>query len=120
VEFFFVDINDINDGLYVLFNEPVKQAVVLPFKGNGPPVILAWQSRDCGERFLKSVSPEKRSNWRLYEWTYGDVSEWLRRNPGLAGVEWNCTFWPSEGGTLIVREIWESFAQSVGGSEDLQ
>ncbi|HQO36389.1 MAG TPA: hypothetical protein PLG59_17120 [bacterium] len=108
-----------NDGLYVLFNEAVKQPVVLPFKGDGPPVLLAWQSRDRGEGFLKSLSPEKRSTWRLYEWTHEDVCRWLRRDPDLAGVEWNSASWPSEGGTLIPLAVWEGLGESLGKNGDL-
>ncbi|HQQ00500.1 MAG TPA: hypothetical protein PLY86_18750 [bacterium] len=109
-----------NDGLYVLFNEAVKQPVVLPFKGDGPPVLLAWQSRDRGEGFLKSLSPKKRSTWRLYIWTCQDVSEWLQRNSELAGVEWNSFSWPAEGGTLVARAIWEGLGESSGNNGDLR
>ena len=104
--------------LYVLFNEEAKRPVVLPFRGEGPPVILAWSSRDSAERFLRSLPPDKRSMWRAYEWTAQDIGAWVRRDRTLAGVEMNAQLWPSQLGVLVQREVCESIGSTSGNGED--
>ncbi|MFH1741987.1 MAG: hypothetical protein ABIH23_23545 [bacterium] len=99
-----------SEWLYVLFNEEAKQPVVLPFRGEGPPVLLIWNSRAYAETFLRSVPTDKKSLWRAYEWTPEDIGAWVHRNKALAGVEMNPGKWPTEGGALVDRDLCESLA----------
>ena len=103
--------------LYVLFNEEAKRPVVLPFRGEGAPVILVWSSRERAERYLRSLPADKRVLWRAYEWTEHDLGAWLRRDNTLGGVEMNASSWPSEDGVLVRREMCESMGSAPGSRE---
>ncbi len=96
--------------IYILFNEPSKRPVVLPFAGDGPPVLLVWNTRERGRLFLESLPPEKQSRWRLYEWTPEDLGNWMRDHPELGGIELNSPTRSGECGQFIQRDVCESFS----------
>ena len=101
--------NQLAQWIFILFNESTKRPVVLRYNGDGPPVLLVWNTRDRGRMFLQSLPPDKQAYWRTYEWTLEDLGNWIRDHPELGGVELNPPLWSGESGKLIHRDICTSF-----------